>query len=379
MLLGLHLTLLIGPTAKPLPAPPFLLEALQSVEVTQGDEERSGFQITFRAARGDVTDMLDYKLLRLPLLRPFNRVILLSLVDFVPRVLMDGFITHQQLDPAKSLLTVTGEDVSIMMDLEEKSAEHPALDEKLIATKIILTYAQYGLIPQVMPPPILDRPSPIERTPVQQGTDLAYLKTMAQRFGYVFYIKPGGPVPLTNTAYWGPPERLGVPQPALAVNMGHATNVESLTFKNDALVPTRVLGVVQDRLSNLLFPVGSLPLPPYNLPPLESKPSLRFNQPNVRTRQFRQSGVTGQEAFARAQGITDAANAVVTAEGEVNVLRYGSVLQARGLIGVRGAGFTYDGLYYVKRVKHLIRKHQYKQQLTLTREGVGLITPAIVP
>ena len=377
MLLGLRLTLLIGPTA-PLPAPPFLLEALQSVEVTHADEERSGFQITFRAARGDLTDALDYKLLTLPLLRPFNRVVLLSTIDFVPRVLMDGFITHQQLDPAKSTLTITGEDVSVMMDLTEKSAEHPALDETLIAAKIIATYAQYGLIPKIIPPPILDPPLPIERTPVQQGTDLAYLIAMAKRFGYVFYVKPG-PAPLINTAYWGPPERLGLPQPALSVNMGNQTNVESLTFKNDALVPTLVQGLVQDRLTNFPLPVFSLPLPPYKMPPLESEPSLIFNQPNVRTKQFREPGLTVQEALVRAQGTTDAANAVVTAEGELDVLRYGSVLDARGLVGVRGAGFSYDGLYYVKRVKHLIKKQQYKQQITLTREGVGSITPVVVP
>jgi hypothetical protein len=377
MLLGLHLTMLIGPTA-PLPAPPFVLEALQSVEVTHTDSERSGFQITFRATRGDLTDALDYKLLTLPLLRPFNRVILLSTVDFVPRVLMDGFITHQQLDPAKSILTVTGEDVSVMMDLTEKSAEHPALDETLIATKIIASYAQYGLVPQVIPPPIPDPPLPIERTPVQQGTDLAYLKAIAERFGYVFYIKPG-PAPMTNTAYWGPPERIGLPQPALSVNMAHQTNVESLTFKNDALVPTLVQGLVQDRLTNIPVPILSLPLPPYKMPPLESELSLLFNQPNVRTKQYRESGVTVQEALARAQGATDAANAVVTAEGEIDVLRYGRILGARSLVGVRGAGFNFDGLYYVKRVKHLIRKHQYRQQVTLTREGVGSITPAVVP
>src|SRR5260370_36937048 len=107
MLLGLQLALLIGPGA-PLRAPPFLLETLESVEVTHTDEERSGFQITFRAARGDLSDLLDYKFLLLPLLKPFGRVILLSTVDFVPRGLMDGFITHQQLDPAKSMFTVTG-------------------------------------------------------------------------------------------------------------------------------------------------------------------------------------------------------------------------------------------------------------------------------
>jgi hypothetical protein len=377
MLFGIQLTLLIGPTV-PLPAPPFILEALESVEVTHSDDARSGFQITFRAARGDLADALDYKLLTLPLLQPFNRVIVVVTINFIPQVLMDGIITHQQLDPEKSMLTVTGEDVSVMMDLYEKTVEHPGLDETLIALKIIASYAQYGLIPQVIPPPIPDPPLLIERTPVQHAADLVYLKQMAARYGYVFYVKPG-PVAGTNTAYWGPPERLGLPQPALSVNMAHATNVESLSFKNDALVPEIILGVIQDRLTGLPVPVTSLPLPPYEMPPLALFPSGATNLPNVRVRLFSEPGVTLQEALARAQGATDAANAVVTAEGELDALRYGSVLNARGLVGVRGAGFSYDGFYYVKKVKHLIKKQQYKQQFTLTREGVGSLTPAIVP
>ena len=42
----------------------------------------------------------------------------------------------------------------------------------------------------------------------------------------------------------------------------------------------------------------------------------------------------------------------VTAHGELNVLRYGRMLKARGLVGVRGAGIAYDGLYFVESVKH---------------------------
>ena len=45
------------------------------------------------------------------------------------------------------------------------------------------------------------------------------------------------------------------------------------------------------------------------------------------------------------------------------------MLQPRGLVGVRGAGFSYDGLWYVKRVTHNIRKEEYKQSFTLAREG----------
>jgi hypothetical protein len=55
------------------------------------------------------------------------------------------------------------------------------------------------------------------------------------------------------------------------------------------------------------------------------------------------------------------------------------VLKPRGIVGVRGAGFTHDGFYYVKSVSHSISKGQYKQRFNLTREGTGPITPMVVP
>jgi hypothetical protein len=347
--------------------------------VTHSDEGRSGFQLTFNAGRSGPADVLDYQLLALPLLRPFNRVILIVILNAVPRVVMDGIITHQQLNPSNeagaSTVTVTGEDVSVMMDLEEKSAEHPAQDESIIALKLIATYARYGLMPMVLPPPAIDPPIPIERIPVQQGTDLSYLKEMAERFGYVFYVSPG-PAPGTNTAYWGPPKRLDLPQKALAVNMGADTNVETLAFSNNALTPTLVSGRVQDRLSGQTVPVRTFAS---LRPPLSTQPAWLVNQPNVRTTLLGTSGLNVAQAFARAQGITDSNADAVTAEGELDALRYADLLRARGLVGVRGAGYSNDGLFYVKRVTHSITPGSYRQRFSLTRDGAGSTTPVVVP
>ena len=378
-LLGIHLTMLVGPTV-PVPAPSNFLEALDSVDVTHSDEGQSGFQIMFRVGRSGETDMLDYALLISPLLSPFNRLVLIVTFNAVPHVLMDGIITHQQLQPGsqpgESMLTVTGEDVSVMMDREEKSEEHPAQDETIIANKIILSYARYGLIPLVVPPLVPDPPIPIERTPVQQATDLAYLKEMAQRHGYVFYVIPG-PVPLTNTAYWGPPIRAGVPQGALSVNLGSETNAEIGSFQNDSLSPTLVTGKVQDRLTNTAIPVETFAS---TRVPLASMPSWLVNMANVRRTRFRDSGLNTMQSFARAQGATDASSDnVVTATGELDALRYGALLQPRALVGLRGAGYTHDGMYYVKSVTHQIRMEEYRQQFTITREGVGALSPVVIP
>lgn len=378
-ILGVNLTVLIGPTVA-VPAQPTVVEALDRVEVTHTDQGRSGFQMTFRVGRSGPSDIVDYGLLLNPLLRPFNRVVLIVTFKAIPRVLMDGIITNQQLSPSNqpgaSTLAITGEDVSIMMDLEEKSVEHPAQDETVIALKLIASYAQYGLVPMVIPPVALDIPLPIERIPVQQATDLGYLQEMASRHGYVFYVMPG-PAPLLNTAYWGPPVRVGVPQRALSVNMGADTNVEMINFQNNAQSPTFVSGRVQDRLTNQAMPVETFAS---LRPPLAAMPAWLVNQPNVRRTQFRQSGLNAMQAFARAQGITDASSdEVVTATGELDALRYADLLTPRALVGLRGAGFQNDGLYYVKSVTHSIRQGEYRQRFTLTREGTGALSPVVIP
>ena len=142
-LIGTTLTMWVGPTV-PVPPPPTVTEALQDVEVTTSDSGRSGFRLTFRVGR-NASMPLDYDLLTGPLLRPCSRVLLMVTFNAVPRVLMDGIITNQQLSPGEqpgtSTLTVMGEDVSVMMDLEERSAEHPAQNEMVIALKIIASYA----------------------------------------------------------------------------------------------------------------------------------------------------------------------------------------------------------------------------------------------
>lgn len=378
-LLGIHLTVLIGRKV-PIPAPPPLLQAFDSLEVTHDDTGRSGFQMTFMVGRSGPKDLLEYALLSSPLLRVSNRVVLIVTFDAAPRVLMDGIITDQQLqpgsEPGSSTLTITGEDVSLMMDKEEKPLQHPAQDEYVIVNKIILSYYEYGLIPLVFPPGLIDPPIPIERTPVQRGTDLQYLNQMAKRHGYLFHIIPG-PRKLVNTAYWGPPYRIGVPQKALSVNMGPDTNVESINFRHNSLAPTFVSGHVQDRLTDRAMPVTSFASMRI---PLSRKPAWLADRRNVSLKQMRPCGLSTVQAYAQAQGETDSSmDDVVTATGKLDALRYGNLLKPRGLVGLRGVGDTYDGNYYVKSVTHNIGNDKYEQSFTITREGIGALIPVVIP
>jgi hypothetical protein len=377
MSLGLNLALLIGPTV-PLPAPLFLTNSLKSVEVTNTDEGRDGFQITFSAGRSAVVDAIDYPLLSSQLLKPLNRVIIMVTVGIVPKVLIDGVITHIQLiasnDPGQSTVLVTGEDVGVVMDMEEKSETYPNQPDPIIVTRIIAKYAKYGLVPMVIPPVGLDVPLITDRIPSQHSTDLSYITELARSHGYVFYIEPQAPG--VSTAYWGPLNLAGIPQRALSVNMGPDSNIDSVNFEYNSLTPKMVNGSLQDRMTNIVVPVETFAP---TLLPLSSQPAWLANQPNVRVEKFRQSGLNIVQAFGRAQAEVDMSMDVLVANGEMDSLRYGEILQPRRLVGLRGAGYAHDGLYYVKRVTHTIKVGEYKQRFTLVREGFGSITPVITP
>jgi hypothetical protein len=47
------------------------------------------------------------------------------------------------------------------------------------------------------------------------------------------------------------------------------------------------------------------------------------------------------------------------------------------LVGVRGAGISYDGLYYVESVTHNLKRGEYKQNFTLSRDGLISQLPVV--
>src|ERR1051326_2229038 len=129
---SIPLSLLIGKSV-PTPAPQELLTALQSIEITQS--ETAGFQMSFLAQRSPQLSP-DYGLLSSTLLLPGNRVVISVTLQATPRVLMDGIITHQQFasdNNGAMQLSVTGQDISLLMDMYEVPAEYPGMGDAAIA------------------------------------------------------------------------------------------------------------------------------------------------------------------------------------------------------------------------------------------------------
>lgn len=356
-------------TGNPIPTPsPSLLQPLRSIEVRNDIEAGDGFQMTFALSkdmfgRYDVVDTLS----------PGTRIWIGVVIGVIPEPLIDGVVERHDLSPSdqpgETTLTVTGTTVSSLLGLEEKDHPHKNQPDFVIVAKILASYPELGFVPAVTP--TTDVPIELQRTPQQRETDLALIRRLADANGFTFYTQP-----VTfgvNLAHWGPVVRAGIPQRALTRGMGSHGNCRELSFGFDSLAPEGASGSFVEPITKLKIPVPALPS--LRLPPLSASPA-----PNRRTTRLRSTGNAGpiQTALASAAAATRAPEAV-SGQGTVDTARYGGVLRARGLVGVRGAGLDYDGFYYVKSVTHTISRTSYSQSFGLSREGTGTLTPVVVP
>ena len=374
---GIQLSLFIGPVI-PIPAPRIVLDALDSVEVTTAAGAVSGFQLTFQFhSKSELnTIFLIAAGTNTSLATPPLRVLLIVTLNGTPQPLFDGVMTNVEVqagDPGSpGTVTVTGEDVSKVMDMQDFSGlPFPAMPIEARVALLCAKYAPFGVIP--LPIPILfpDVPIPIDRIPAQQGTDLQYIRQLAEAVGYVFYIEPG-PAPGTNIAYFGPEIKVGVPQPALNLDMDALTNVESLSFSFDPTKGVLPVVFIQNQLTRAPIPI---PIPNFNplQPPLGALPAPIANLVVLKDT----AKLNPMQAISRGLAEAKKSQDAVTANGSLDVLRYGRVLKARGLVGVRGAGVAYDGLYYVQSVTSTLRRGEFKQSFSLTRNGLVSITPRV--
>jgi hypothetical protein len=368
--LGVRVILLVGKSV-PLPAPAAVTSALTRIEVTIDEKTPSGFQMTFSLAK----DGPDFGLIAKGLVDPFTKVSIGVAIGVAPIVLINGVITHHQFapsdEPGRSTLTVTGEDVGQLLDLAELNRQYKNLPDFAIVNLVLMQHIQDGVVPPHVVMPTMQVRTEVDRIVTQQETNRAFVQRLASENGYTFYLEP-----ITfgvSRAYWGPQIRVGELQPALTMNMGSASNVKSLSFAEDARAPVAVEGRVVELSSKMAIPLP--PIAPPRLPPLALTPA-----PARRTRP---AGGTAKmnvgDALVRILSEGLKADDAVTGSGEVDTVRYGHVLRARQLVGVRGVGHSYDGSYYVRRVSHVLSRGEYTQRFTLSREGRGALLPVVRP
>ena len=370
---GIQLSLLIGPV--PVPAPVEVVEALSSATVDSGSgDTQSGFELTFDLpARSPLRTL--FLLSGGAGVAPLMRVVLVVRIGGNAEPLIDGMVTNVETLPGEggvSKLVVKGKDMSALMAYIDLSGiPYPAMPPAVRVLLVLAKYAALGVIPVVIPSIVEDIPIPVQRIPQQRGSDYEYVTQLAQQVGYVFYLEPG-PVPGTSKAYWGPEIRVGQPQPALSINMDAITNVEELSFRFDKESKEIPIVFFQEAISKVVI---GLPIPdisPLN-PPLGLVPPLppKFKKLNDTAHLSPLSALMAGLAYAGQHSDS------VFGDGRLDVGRYGRLLKSRQLVGVRGAGLPFDGLYYVKSVTHNIKRGEYKQTFKLARNALISTFPTV--
>lgn len=373
MLKGVNLTLMIGP-AVPVPVSQSVLDALTSVTVTSASgDTASGFELVFTLS--NKSPLHTVFLLSAGAMPPIVRVIIMVTFNSSPHVLMDGVILNQEVSPGgnngHSILTIKGKDLTALMDIIDFSGiPYPAMPKFAQVALILAKYAALGIVPLPIPEIVTDIPIPITHIPQHQGKDLGHIRKLAYESGYVFYLDPG-PAPGMSVAYWGPEIKVGVPQPALNINMDAHTNVESLRFTFDKERKKTPVVYIQEEMTKAVIPIPIPDITPLNpplglIPPIPPKLVPLGDELSDTTYVFRSPLQAVMAGLAEASRSSDA----VFGTGMLNVVRYGRILKSRQLVGVRGAGLAFDGLYYVKRVTHSIKRGEYKQSFELARNGL---------
>lgn len=369
---GGQLAIHVGGPGVTVPVPPEVIDAVQQVSVTLDDAGKSGFQITLELSRPRGSGNRDYPVVSSQALRIGNRVQITARLGDRQHPLMDGIVTNHQTapsnEPGASTLTVSGEDLTVLLDQHAVQIQVPGAP--LIARVMIALspLAAFGVTPMVLPPPTDLPPLLTENPPNMDGTFLAVINQIAQQANYVFAWRPGlfrG----QSFAYFGPKVYAGRPQPALTFGMGSEDNVSSISFTNDGTKAKMFYGTVQEANTNVTIPVVSLPYPFF----LEAVPATVGHLPLLGTSKLPDDeGGKIAKAFVSATAQHWASlEGAATASGELDTVRYGEVLKAQQLVEVRGVGWTQGGSWYVKSVTHNLSRGSWTQSFNLERTGYG--------
>ena len=362
-LTGIILTLKMG-KSRLKPVPYEVIMALTGVQVVDNAKERDGFQLSFTLGKRQVKD---YNLLQSGLFDPDTKVsIVLNIKGRPVEPLMSGVVKNIQLgssnEPGMSSLTVIGEGIDGLLDLEEKNDKHDRKSDSMIVQRIADMYAKHGVVLNM--PKKTEQPDTNHLIPHQYATDLEYLEQTAKRNGFVFYTNP---LPTGEIEfYWGPEDRKPSTQRSLTMNMGPATNVTSLSFSLDSKAPVTTKG------SHLQSDDGTRN---EAVPPATSFDIKKLAANEISAQRTVLLRDVAKETISRAElkskELMIAKFGTITGQGELETVRYGYILKAGETIPVRGVGDLYNGDYYINKVTHTIERGKYTQKFELTREGTG--------
>ncbi|MER8605537.1 hypothetical protein NKH48_17530 [Mesorhizobium sp. M1233] len=198
--------------------------------------------------------------------------------------------------------------------------------------------------------------------PMQNSSDMAFLRERANANGYEVYVRGG-------FVYFGPMQLAGEPQAPILVYAGRKTNCLSFEPQEDAHNPD---SISVDLAATEGDAVETITVRP-DLELLGLRPATgEGSAAGANDWRFGRATTPDKNAAKiLAQARVNEAAMRVTATGELDGALYGHVLQVGRTVVVDGAGFEWSGRYYVDRVAHSFSTTGYRQTFGLSRNARG--------
>ena len=329
------------------------LEVLSQVVVEEALDEADAATLTARLEAqpdGEWTSLLD------PLVEPRTELVVqVARGDAAYR--FEGLSTEASwhVDPAgASQLTVKAVDRTLELDLEEKIVAWPGNSDSSIAEAI---FGEHGFASEVEATPA--GPDPDVHMVVQRGTDLAFLRSLAAKWGYAVYLEAeDGRI----TGHFDPIDPLADPQGELSLGFGGT---------GAAIDATASLAAAPLVRATRIPALSDTPQSGESSGDDEAQGALSLG--GQTTLLLSPTDVDGEvEPLDVAQALARRSAFAVRLTAEIETDVAGILLRARRPILVKGIGSSLSGQYLVERVRHDVTVERHRQHVTLVRNALGL-------
>ena len=203
-----------------------------------------------------------------------------------------------------------------------------------------------------------------KHTLVQRDSDLEFVRRLARRNGFLFWVDCNSTG--TETAHFKRPLTDSTPVANLDINIG-TNNLGNLDLQWDVERSTSV-DAQELNLNDKSIIDGSVDSSPLN--PLGAE-SLADITGDVRSGHLHAPVDDAGDLSSRGSGALIESAWFVRATGQTSVNALGGVLRANTIVTLRGIGSRHSGKYYVAAVRHVIDTSAHHMEFELLRNGWG--------
>ncbi len=257
-----------------------------------------------------------------------------------------------------SILEVIGADATIKMDREPKITQWA--DNTSDSSAVASIVGQYQLVPDIEDTNTRHLES--KRTLIQHDTDLNFVRMLARRNGFLFWVDCDAS--LVETAYFKAPVLDDPNAPTLKINLDDA-NIDNFSISWDVERPTSVIAAAWDGGAKTVMDGSGVPPPPTfsgDLP-------LSAIAGGTRSTSVVAAVADVGDLMGRAGGVLMESSWFIQASCTVLASRLGRIIRAHRIVYVDGVGSRYSGAYFVAAVRHLIHASDHVMEVTLVRNG----------